>query len=93
MDSLIRSSSVDTLSKQLGTLSTCDKPSPAPVIEDYLLLSFHINVYVDPPKIMCDEMPVSTPDYVKARKTVTESDLYFLQWVFRVSIKLSSNYT
>jgi hypothetical protein len=79
MDPIIRSSSVDTLSNQIGTLSTNGNPQ----LEDYLLLSCHINAYVDPPKILCERMPVSVPDYVKARKTIIESDLYFLQWVFK----------
>jgi hypothetical protein len=91
MDPIIRSSSVDTLSKQLGVLNT---DRDAVVADDYLLLSCHLNAYSKPPKITCDRMPVSTPDYVKARKAINESDLYFLQWVFKVRtaeiIKLSS---
>lgn len=85
MDPIVRSSSVDTLSKQLGTLNS-DKSTI--IVDDYLLLSCHINAYSEPPKITYDKMPISTPDYVKARKSINESDLYFIQWVFKVSERM-----
>ncbi|KAF5093753.1 hypothetical protein D0Z00_003888 [Geotrichum galactomycetum] len=94
MDTIHRSLSIDTLSEYVAQLTT-SVPEEATsnvytsfpthsksLAPQHVLLSVILNVLDDPILFTAEEVPIETPDYVHEVKACSESDLYFLRWVF-----------
>lgn len=87
-----RSLSVDTLSEFVAQMQTF--PSQSSNIDSsysppddnlgvqYILLSCTLNATVSPTEFQAEVVPIETPDHVRQVQSCTETDLYFLRWVF-----------
>lgn len=94
MESVKRSTSVDTLSEYVAQMQT-SPPSADPSSStsssstdpngssvEHVLLSCTLNVEESPIEFYAESIPIETPEYVHEIKVCTEGDLYFLRWVF-----------
>jgi hypothetical protein len=80
-----RTSSGDTLSKQMGTISLVSD-SPLRYNDRFILVSCRISAYSDPKFVKLETIPLASPKYLEERKEITDKDLYFLRWVFEVKL-------
>lgn len=83
MDQSKRSASVDTLSEYVAKIqNSSSQDRDHSVTTSHVLLSCKLNVLQDPFAFDAEPVPIETPDYVHEVKACSESDLYFLRWVF-----------
>jgi hypothetical protein len=104
MDTPHRSLSIDTLSEYVAQIPTSAPeeatsnvytPSPTQsksLAPQHVLLSVTLNVLEDPILFTAEEVPIETPDYVHEVKACSESDLYFLRWVFESNFQALTNH-
>lgn len=94
MDSSKRSTSVDTLSEYVAQIQTSSAGTsggaldpgsglPSSTHVDHILLSCTLNTLAAlNEQFTAEQIPIETPEYMREVQACTESDLYFLRWVF-----------